>query len=76
MIDLATANAAQRLIKVLGLLTDKYGKTLYFTHEEIAELSLTSIETTTRCFNQLKNRRIIATSRGKITIIDRKKLRV
>lgn len=74
MIDLSSAKAARRLIKVLSLLTDKYGKTLYFTHQEIAELSLTSIETITRCLNQLKNRRIIETSRGKITIIDREKL--
>lgn len=74
MIDLATSKAARRLIKVLSLLTDKYGKTLYFTHEEIAELSLTSIETINRCLNQLKNRGAISTSRGKITILNSEKL--
>lgn len=74
MIDLATTKADFRLMKVLNSLCSKYGKTLNFTHEEIAGMSLTTVETATRFLNQLKNRRVITTSRGKITIIDREKL--
>lgn len=76
MIDLATTRANLRLMKVLNSLSAKYGDTLYFTHEEIAGMSLTTVETATRILNQLKSRRIIDTSRGKIIVLDHEKLGV
>lgn len=76
IIDLTTNKTEYRLTKVLNSLCIKFGKTLCFTHEEIAGISLTTVETTTRFFNQLKNRHVITISRGKITILDVEKLRV
>ena len=72
--DLATDRVEQRLAKVLLMLSSKYGATLSFTRQEIADMTGTTTETTIRVMNRLKNAGIIRSSRGKIVILDETKL--
>lgn len=75
LMDLVASNAHQRLIKLLCRLGHKYGNTLRFTHQEIAEMSGTTVETTTRVLTQLKKSSVLRLTRGSVTIIDEEKLR-
>ncbi len=72
--DMAVNRVDQRLIRILCMLSSKFGNTLFFTAEEIAELAGTTRETTTRVMGQLKNSGIIHCTRGKITILDETRL--
>lgn len=72
--DMAVDRVDQRLIRILCMLSSKFGNTLFFTAEEIAELVGTTRETTSRVMGQLKNSGIIHCTRGKITILDETRL--
>jgi len=74
--DLAGERVEQRLAHILLMLSAKLGKTLPFTRQEIADMAGTTTETTIRLTTQLKERGIISTVRGKITIVDELKLRL
>ena len=74
--DLAGERVEQRLARILLMLSAKLGKTLPFTRQEIADMAGTTTETTIRLTTQLKERGIISTVRGKITIVDELKLRL
>lgn len=74
--DLAGERVEQRLARILVMLSAKLGKTLPFTRREIADMAGTTTETTIRLTTQLKERGIISTVRGKITIVDELKLRL
>jgi len=74
VINLVADSASQRLIKVIHTLTSKYGNTLLLTHNEIAEMSGSTLETSTRVITQLKNNGILVPIRGKLIIKDQKKL--
>ena len=74
--DLAADRVEQRLTKVLLMLSSKYGITLSFTRQEIADMAGTTTETTTRVMNRLKNSGIIRSTRGKIIILDETKLQL
>jgi CRP/FNR family transcriptional regulator len=73
--DLAAERVEQRLAGILLMLTTKLGPTLPFTRQEIADMTGTTTETAIRVISQLKDRRIIKSSRGQIEIIDEPNLR-
>ena len=70
LLDMVVDRVDQRLVKILYMLSSKFGNTLNFTAEEIADLAGTTIETTFRVMSQLRNSGIIHTARGKIVILD------
>ena len=74
--DLAGERVEQRLANVLLMLSSKLGSTLPFTRQEIADMTGTTIETAIRVMSQLKDRGIIRSARGKITILNETKLRL
>ncbi|MFC2021016.1 Crp/Fnr family transcriptional regulator [Chloroflexota bacterium] len=74
--DFAGERVEQRLASVLVMLSSKLGSTLPFTRQEIADMVGTTIETTIRIMSQLKDREIIRSTRGKVIIINKEKLRI
>jgi len=74
--DLAGERVEQRLASVLLMLSAKLGPILPFTRQELADMVGTTTETVIRIMSSLKDRRIIRTVRGKVTIIDEVKLRL
>jgi len=72
--DLAGEKMEQRLARMLLMLAAKLGDTLPFTRQEIADMAGTTTETAIRVMGQFKERGIISSQRGKITIIDKSKL--
>lgn len=74
--DFAGERVEQRLASILIMLSVKLGTTLPFTRQEIADMAGTTTETAIRVMSQLKDRGIIRSTRGKITILDERKLRL
>jgi len=74
--DLAGERVEQRLARTLLMLSTKLGHILPFTREEIADTAGTTTETAIRFMSRMKDRGIIRSSRGKITILDEAKLRL
>lgn len=74
--DLAGERVEQRLARMLLMVADKIGKTLPFTRQDISDMSGTATETTIRIFSQWKERGIIDSVRGKITLLDEAKLKL
>ena len=74
--DIAGERVEQRLASVLLMLSVKFGPTIPFTRQEIADMVGTTIETAIRVMSTLKNRRIIRSVRGKVIILDEQKLRL
>ena len=75
LIDMVGERAEQRLLNVFNMLCSKFGTTLSFTSEELADLAGTTTETTIRVISQLKKSGLISSSRGKICILDEARLR-
>ena len=74
--DFAGERVEQRLASVLLMLSAKLGPALPFTRQEIAEMAGTTTETAIRVISHLKDRQIIRSLRGKIIVLDEKKLRL
>jgi CRP-like cAMP-binding protein len=74
--DLAGERVEQRLASTLLMLSSKLGLTLPFTRQEIADMTGTTTETAIRVMSRLKESNIIRSTRGKITILDKEKLRL
>ena len=74
--DLAGERVEQRLASVLLMLSSKLGLTLPFTRQDIADMTGTTTETAIRVISHLKDRGIIRSVRGKVIILDKKKLRL
>jgi CRP-like cAMP-binding protein len=74
--DLATERVEQRLANALFMLSSKLGPILPFTRQDIAEMTGTTTETAIRTLSRFKERGIINTTRGKITIVSLEKLRL
>ncbi len=74
--DLAGERVEQRLVTILLMLFSKFGPTLPFTRQEIADMSGTTTETAIRVLSRLKNGGIIRSTRGKIVIINETKLKL
>ena len=70
LIDVVSVDVKQRLLNVLSMLSSKFGSTLFFTNEELAELAGTTTETTIRIMGQLKKSGVIDTRRGEVRIKD------
>jgi len=75
-VDLAGERVEQRIAGVLVMLSTKLGETLPFTRQEIADMSGTTTETAIRVMSDLRNRGIIRSTRGKVTVLDADKLRL
>jgi len=74
--DLAGERVEQRMASVLLMLSSKFGLTLPFTRQELADMVGTTTETAIRVTSHLKDRGIIRSVRGKMTILDEEKLRL
>lgn len=74
--DLAGERVEQRLSSILLMLSTKLGLTLPFTRQEIADMAGTTTETTIRVMSQLRERKIIRSTRGKVIILNKEKLRL
>ncbi len=74
--DLAGERVEQRLAQTLLMLSSRFGLTLPFTRQEIANMAGTTTETAIRVMSHLKDRGIIRSLRGKIIILDETKLRL
>jgi len=74
IIDLIGERVEQRVYNILIMLYSKFGATLFFTCEEIADLSGTTTETAIRVLSKLRKSGIIRSYRGKITVLDPPKL--
>ena len=74
--DLAGERVEQRLARTLLMLSAKLGATLPFTRQEIADMAGTTTETAIRFISRLKDGGIIRSERGRITILDKTKLRL
>ncbi|MBI2859691.1 MAG: Crp/Fnr family transcriptional regulator [Chloroflexi bacterium] len=74
--DLAGERVEQRLARMLVMLSGKMGETLPFTRQELADMAGTTPETTIRVMSQLRERGIIRSTRGQLTILNSEKLRL
>ena len=74
--DLAGERVEQRLAHTLLMLSAKLGATLPFTRQEIADMAGTTTETAIRFISRLKDGEIIRSARGRVTILDKTKLRL
>lgn len=74
--DFAGGRVEQRLAGVLLMLSEKIGPDISFTRQEIADMAGTTTETAIRLTTSLKERGIIKSERGKISITDKEKLRL
>lgn len=74
--DLAGERVEQRIAGILLMLSSKIGLTLPFTRQELADMAGTTTETAIRVMSQLRERGIIRSSRGKVIILDKEKLRL
>jgi len=74
--DLAGERVEQRLSTILLMLASKFGSTLPFTRQEIADMAGTTTETAIRVLSRLKGGGIVRSARGKIIILDETKLRL
>ena len=74
--DLAGERVEQRLAHTLLMLSAKLGATLPFTRQEIADMAGTTTETAIRFISRLKAGEIIRSARGRITILDKTRLRL
>jgi CRP/FNR family transcriptional regulator len=72
--DMVGERVEQRLARTMLMLASKMGPTLPFTRQELADMSGTTTESAIRVTSRLKERGIIKTVRGKITILDETKL--
>jgi CRP/FNR family transcriptional regulator len=74
VLDLIEVKVDQRVYNVLLMLSYKFGTTLFFKSEEIADMAGTTTETTIRVLSKLRSLGIIRSSRGKVIILDETKL--
>jgi CRP-like cAMP-binding protein len=75
LIDIIGERVDQRVLNVLNMLSSKFGTTLFFTCEELADLVGTTTETVIRVIGRLKKSGIIRSGRGRFIILDEARLR-
>ena len=73
--DVAGERVEQRVFRLILMLCHRFGPSLNMTRRELAEMVGATIETTIRILSSMRQEKIIASSRGKITILDEAKLR-
>jgi CRP/FNR family transcriptional regulator, nitrogen oxide reductase regulator len=74
--DLAGERVEQRLARMLLMLSAKMGPVIPFTRQEVSDMAGTTTETTIRILSQWKERGIINSVRGEITIVNETKLKL
>ena len=74
--DLACERVEQRLAKTLLILSTKLGLNINITRQELAEMIGVTTETVIRILSSLKKKKIIASVRGKIIVLDEFRLRL
>ena len=74
--DLAGERVEQRLCTILLMLASKFGATLPFTRQEIADMGGTTTETTIRVLGRLKESGVVRSARGEVIILSEAKLRL
>ena len=74
--DIAGERVEQRIARILFMLSEKSGAILLYKRQEIAEMSGTTTETAIRVMIHFKEIGVIDTVRGKITILNAKKLKL
>ncbi len=74
--DFAGERVEQRIARILLMLHSKIGTELPFTRQEIADMAGTTTETTIRVISRLGSGGIIKSGRGKMVILDEKRLRL
>lgn len=70
LMDLAVDSVERRVVCILYALYVKFGTTLFFTCEELADMAGATRESTTKVIGQLKKSGIICSARGKTIILD------
>ena len=73
--DVAGERVEQRLFRVMMALSRRSGPTFAMTRHELADMVGATTETIIRTLSSLQKQKIIASERGKITIIDENRLR-
>ncbi len=74
--DVAGERVEQRLFHVIHTLYRRYGPGLQITRHELAEMVGATRETVIRSLSSLKKKKIIASARGRMTILDADRLKV
>jgi CRP/FNR family transcriptional regulator len=74
--DVAGERVEQRLFHVIHTLYRRYGPRLQITRHELAEMVGATRETVIRSLSSLKRRKIISSSRGRMTILDADRLKL
>jgi CRP/FNR family transcriptional regulator, nitrogen oxide reductase regulator len=74
--DLAGERVEQRLARIILMLSARLGPSLPFTRQELSDMAGTTAETAIRTLSQWKERGIISSVRGNLTIVDEKKLKL
>lgn len=70
ILDMVAEKTEQRVINMLFMLYKKFGPTLHFTNQEMADLVGTTTETTIRIMGQLRKQGIVQSARGRIKIVN------
>ncbi len=73
--DFVGEPASRRVLNVLYMLYLKFGASVSFNREEVADMAGTTVETTVRVLKNLKAGRIIESKRGGVVILDETKFR-
>jgi len=73
--DFVGEHASQRVLNILYMLYLKFGASVSFNREEVADMAGTTVETTVRVLKNLKDGRIIESRRGGVLILDEPKFR-
>ena len=74
--DIAGERVEQRIARILLMLSGKNGPVLLYKRQEIAEMSGTTTETAIRIMVRFKEMEVIDSARGKITILNARKLKL
>lgn len=74
--DFAGERVEQRVARILLMLHAKIGSDLPFTKQEVADMAGTTTETAIRVISRLKSAGIVHSGRGKMVILDEKRLRL
>jgi len=73
--DFVGEPASRRVLNVLYMLYSKFGNSVSFNREEVADMAGTTVETTVRVLKNLKAANIIRSRRGGIVILDERQFR-
>jgi CRP-like cAMP-binding protein len=73
--DVVGERVQQRIYRILYVLSQRMGLELNFTRQELSDMAGTTTETAIRVLSDLKRKGIITSSRGRIILLDKDKLR-